>query len=60
MTKRIPCDVYSRVVGYYAPVGRWNAGKKQEFKDRLVYATPTLADEDSTPPHVVRPAELHE
>jgi len=33
-----PSEVYSRVVGYYRPVQRWNAGKKEEFKDRLEYA----------------------
>jgi len=30
----VPCEVYSRVVGYFRPVNNWNAGKKQEFKDR--------------------------
>ncbi len=30
-------EVYSRVVGYYRPVGNWNAGKAQEFKDRKEY-----------------------
>ncbi len=31
------CEVYSRVVGYYRPVKRWNIGKQQEFKDRKYY-----------------------
>jgi hypothetical protein len=31
------CEVYSRVVGYFRPVQRWNIGKKEEFKDRLEY-----------------------
>ena len=35
--KVIPCEVYSRVVGYYRPVSAWNHGKKQEFKERNVY-----------------------
>lgn len=30
----MPCEVYSRVVGYYRPVQAWNSGKKQEFKER--------------------------
>ncbi len=30
----IPCEIYSRVVGYYRPVSNWNIGKKQEFKER--------------------------
>jgi|YelNatPaOPRAMG01_1025707.scaffolds.fasta_scaffold14863_3 anaerobic ribonucleoside-triphosphate reductase len=33
----IPCEVYSRVVGYYRPVQHWNIGKKQEFKERKTY-----------------------
>lgn len=35
--KRIPCEVYSRVVGYYRPIQNWNKGKRQEFKERKVY-----------------------
>lgn len=31
-------EVYSRVVGYYRPVGRWNRGKQEEFKTRKEYA----------------------
>ncbi len=31
------CEVYSRVVGYLRPVENWNAGKKEEFKDRVNY-----------------------
>jgi ribonucleoside-triphosphate reductase len=31
------CEVYSRIVGYFRPVQNWNAGKKEEFKDRLEY-----------------------
>jgi len=29
-----PCEVYSRIVGYLRPIGQWNKGKQQEFKDR--------------------------
>ncbi|MBU0756853.1 MAG: anaerobic ribonucleoside-triphosphate reductase [Nanoarchaeota archaeon] len=32
------CEVYSRIVGYYRPVDHWNAGKKEEFKDRFEYS----------------------
>ena len=35
--KKIPCEVYSRIVGYLRPVQNWNDGKRQEFKDRQVY-----------------------
>lgn len=30
----IPCEVYSRVVGYLRPVTSWNKGKVEEFKQR--------------------------
>jgi len=32
-----PCEVYSRIVGYLRPVKNWNAGKQEEFKERLNY-----------------------
>lgn len=32
------CEVYSRVCGYFRPVADWNKGKKEEFKDRQVFA----------------------
>ena len=32
--RAIPCEVYSRVVGYYRPVQNWNDGKKEEFRER--------------------------
>ena len=30
-------EIYSRITGYYRPVGNWNDGKMQEFKDRKAY-----------------------
>lgn len=30
-------EVYSRVVGYYRPVQRWNRGKQEEFAERKEY-----------------------
>ncbi len=35
--RRIPCQVYSRIVGYFRPVRDWNAGKIVEWKERRVY-----------------------
>jgi ribonucleoside-triphosphate reductase len=29
-----PCEVYSRIVGYYRPVSQWHEGKQQEFQER--------------------------
>ena len=46
---RVPCEVYSRVVGYLRPVDSWNPGKKREFEDRVEYEAPKeedLADSD--------------
>ena len=39
---RVPVEVYSRVVGYFRPVKRWNNRKKEEFSQRKVYKTDTL------------------
>jgi anaerobic ribonucleoside-triphosphate reductase len=39
--KRVPCEVYSRIVGYLRPIQNWNKGKVQEFKDRKVYRLPS-------------------
>jgi len=36
--KRVPCEVYSRVVGYFRPVQNWNDGKRQEFNDRVEFS----------------------
>jgi ribonucleoside-triphosphate reductase len=31
-------EVYTRIVGYYRPVSRWNAGKQAEYSDRLTFS----------------------
>ncbi len=36
-TKAIPCEIFSRIVGYFRPLQNWNLGKKEEFKDRRTY-----------------------
>ncbi len=33
-TCKTECEIYSRVVGYLRPVGQWNNGKREEFKER--------------------------
>lgn len=33
----MPCEVYSRIVGYLRPVRNWNKGKQREFADRRPY-----------------------
>jgi ribonucleoside-triphosphate reductase len=30
-------EVYSRIVGYFRPISKWNDGKTQEFKDRVTF-----------------------
>ncbi|MBC7233867.1 MAG: hypothetical protein H5T68_11585 [Chloroflexi bacterium] len=42
--KRIPCEVYSRIVGYLRPVQNWNKGKQQEFAERKPYTIPEQAE----------------
>lgn len=37
--RKVPCEVYSRIVGYFRPVQAWNVGKQEEFKDRVTYST---------------------
>lgn len=37
---RVPCEVYSRVVGYLRPVAQWNDAKQQEYADRVNFDMP--------------------
>jgi ribonucleoside-triphosphate reductase len=39
-------EVYSRVCGYHRPVGNWNKGKKEEFRDRKLYTHGTKRREE--------------
>ena len=32
------CEVFTRVVGYHRPVSNWNKGKREEFKERVVFS----------------------
>ncbi|MCP4336629.1 MAG: thiol reductase thioredoxin [Mycoplasma sp.] len=36
-------EVYTRIVGYFRDVSKWNKGKKEEFKERVLF------DVDSKP-----------
>jgi len=40
----MPCEVYSRVVGYYRPVQNWNQGKRQEFNERVEFCEKTTLE----------------
>ncbi len=38
--RRVPCEVYSRIVGYLRPLQNWHRGKQQEFKERRMFRVP--------------------
>lgn len=42
MVKKIQCEVYSRIVGYFRPIRNFNKGKVQEYRDRVNYEQPKL------------------
>jgi|GEM_PF-1084009 hypothetical protein len=51
------CEVFSRIVGYFRPIQRWNEGKKEEFTERLEYAeekgtSGKFSAENSPQPHI--------
>lgn len=46
---KVPCEVYSRIVGYLRPIQNWNAGKQQEFDDRVVYSVDLSALPEKKP-----------
>jgi hypothetical protein len=41
---KIPCEVYSRIVGYLRPVQNWHQGKKQEFSERKTLRVPEAVE----------------
>ncbi len=42
--ERVPCEIWSRVMGYHRPLNSWNIGKQQEHKDRKFF------EEKNAPP----------
>ena len=38
--ERQPCEVWTRVMGYYRPVSYYNTGKKGEFHERVEFLEP--------------------
>ena len=38
--ERQPCEVWTRVMGYYRPVHMYNTGKKGEFHERVEFVMP--------------------
>lgn len=56
--RRVPTEVYSRVVGYFRPVSQWNEGKQSEFAERKEYRVnggrfdPDFDGAESVPPTI--------
>ena len=53
-TRRVPCLIYSRVVGYISLAQHggeymWNKGKAREWQDRVTYAVPTRERMEESP-----------
>ena len=40
--ERQPCEVWTRVMGYYRPVPFYNTGKKGEFHERVEFVEPGI------------------
>jgi len=38
--ERQPCEVWTRVMGYYRPVSMYNIGKKGEYHERVEFVEP--------------------
>jgi anaerobic ribonucleoside-triphosphate reductase len=38
--ERQPCEVWTRVMGYYRPVSFYNTGKKGEYHERVEFVEP--------------------
>ena len=36
--ERQPCEVWTRVMGYFRPVSSFNCGKKGEFAERIYFS----------------------
>jgi hypothetical protein len=37
VVERVPCQIYTRVMGYLRPVSAYNIGKKSEFYSRKYF-----------------------
>ena len=47
VTKKVPCEVYSRIVGYFRPIRNWNKGAQQMHRERRMYQTPAAGEGES-------------
>ena len=44
--KKIECEVYSRIVGYYRPIKQSNEGKREEIRERNLISTKDIKIEE--------------
>ncbi len=42
--ERQPCEIWTRVMGYYRPVAAFNIGKKQEHSERKTFKESSFRD----------------
>lgn len=47
-TERQPCEVWTRVMGYYRPVSSWNPGKRSEQAERVLFRETPAFVQDPT------------
>jgi hypothetical protein len=36
--ERQPCEIWTRVMGYFRPVSQYNKGKQSEYKERTFFS----------------------
>ena len=46
--ERQPCEIWTRVMGYYRPVSAWNAGKQSEYSERVPFHQTPAAITDAS------------
>ncbi len=42
--ERQPCEIWTRVMGYFRPMDNFNIGKKQEFAERKYFSQSLAMD----------------
>jgi hypothetical protein len=45
--ERQPCEVWTRVMGYYRPVSSFNRGKQGEFRERVSFSLDRIEPRDA-------------
>lgn len=43
--KRQPCEIWTRVMGYFRPVSAFNIGKKSEYAERQCFSEKKAVEE---------------